>query len=59
MENSAEGERTEPGESGAAPKKPYAAPVLHVYGDVASLTRNVSNKSTNADGGHGAMSKTH
>jgi hypothetical protein len=42
-----------------AGRKPYAAPALRVYGDVAALTRSVGNTTTNSDGGHGAMSKTH
>jgi hypothetical protein len=40
-------------------RKTYSTPELRVFGDVAALTRSISNKSTNADGGHGAMSKTH
>jgi len=38
-------------------KKPYTAPALRIFGDVAALTRSVGNTGK-ADGGHGAMSKT-
>jgi hypothetical protein len=47
-----------PASAGDSARKPYAAPTLRVYGDVAALTRSIANTSTNADGGHGAMSKT-
>jgi hypothetical protein len=43
----------------AAARKPYATPKLRVFGDVAALTRSIGNTTTNSDGGHGAMSKTH
>jgi hypothetical protein len=49
----------EPAAVNGAARKPYAAPALRVYGDVAALTRSVGNTTTNSDGGHGAMSKTH
>lgn len=47
-----------PAAAGAAERKPYETPALRVYGDVAALTRSIANTSTNADGGHGGMSKT-
>jgi hypothetical protein len=49
---------SESGAARAALRKPYETPALRVYGDVAALTRSVSNTSANADGGHGSMSKT-
>jgi hypothetical protein len=49
----------QPSVSGGAARKPYEKPALRVYGDVAALTRSVGNTTTNSDGGHGAMSKTH
>lgn len=38
-------------------RKPYAPPALHVYGDVAELTRTRSSIG-NMDGGSGTMKKT-
>jgi hypothetical protein len=47
-----------PESSSAKPRRKYIAPALRVYGNVASLTRNVGNTGTVLDSGHGAMSKT-
>jgi hypothetical protein len=41
-----------------APRKPYAAPHLRVYGNVAALTRAIGNMSMKSDGGRGMNSKT-
>jgi hypothetical protein len=39
----------------ATKKRPYAAPVLRVFGDLAVLTRHIST-GANMDGGAGGMS---
>ena len=39
------------------PKKPYRAPVIHVYGNVRAITRAVG-KTGASDGGKGSMSRT-
>ncbi|MGH7653893.1 MAG: hypothetical protein ACREN6_04455 [Gemmatimonadaceae bacterium] len=44
--------------SNAAARKPYVPPRLHVYGNVAALTRTVGNMSMKADGGSMMTSKT-
>jgi hypothetical protein len=43
---------------GDAARKPYAPPRLHVYGDVATLTRAIGFMSAKSDGGSGKVSKT-
>ena len=46
-------------EDGAAARKDYVAPLLKVYGDVASVTRSAGMKGTVSDGGGApGMSKT-
>jgi hypothetical protein len=40
------------GKGVAQPRKSYTAPVLHVYGDVSDITRDVG-KTGMADGGKG------
>jgi hypothetical protein len=43
-----------------APKLPYVAPLLHVYGDLRAITTNVGMTSAISDGGGApGMSKTH
>jgi len=39
-------------------KKTYTPPRLCVYGDIASVTRVVSNNTKNSDGGKGSTNKT-
>jgi hypothetical protein len=39
------------------PKRPYRAPVLHVYGDIRAITRAVGTTGL-ADGGKGNMKRT-
>jgi hypothetical protein len=43
---------------GVPARKAYVPPRLRVYGDVATLTRALGNKSMKADGGSGMNSKT-
>ncbi|MFI5232072.1 MAG: hypothetical protein ACHQSE_06130 [Gemmatimonadales bacterium] len=38
--------------------KPYVAPRLRIYGNLAALTRTIGHKSMKADGGSGMTSKT-
>jgi hypothetical protein len=42
-----------------APKLPYEAPRLHVYGDLRAITASVGMTSAISDGGGGAKTKTH
>ena len=49
---------TEPVRADGPVRKPYNAPSLRVYGDVAALTRTVGHKGTVADGGTGSKTKT-
>lgn len=44
-------------DSRVQPKKPFEAPRLHVYGDIAALTRAVG-KTGLADGGGGSTKNT-
>jgi len=46
-----------PGNSPAQSKKPFEAPRLHVYGDIAALTRAVG-KTGLSDGGIGSTKNT-
>ena len=39
------------------PKRPYRAPVLHVYGDIRAITRAVGTTGL-SDGGNGNMKRT-
>ena len=39
-------------------KKPYHSPVIEVYGDLSTITKNIGNLGSVADGGHGSTKKT-
>ena len=43
---------------GRPTKKPYCSPVLHVYGNIKTITQSTGGKGKIADGGKGIFNKT-